>query len=268
MTEKNFPYSIVSNNWPELTDDEWQTRIDLAACHHLAELNGFDDIVWNHISARVPNQPGHFLINLFGLRFDEVCASNLVTLNENCEVVVPPAPADDSQILDTSNMNFTGFVIHSAIYNARADVNCIMHSHPRAGVAISALEDGFVPMIQDAFQFYNRVSYHDYEGLSLDLEERERLAVSLGENPVMIMRNHGLLTTGSTVAEAYMRMHYLELSCQAQLDIMSMGRAVHLPSAEVCEKAARQYQKTAPAGTHEWPALLRMLDDIGSNYQL
>ena len=258
--------NVLRGDWPSYSDEERQTRIDLAACHRLAEFNGFSDIVWNHISARVPGHENRFLINMFGLRFDEVTASNLVTLDENCEVVVPPLSAD-GEILDTSDMNFTGFVIHSAIYNARKDVNCVMHAHPRAGLAISALAEGFVPMVQDAFQFYNKVSYHEYEGLSLDLEERERLAVSLGDNPVMIMRNHGLLTTGSTVAEAYVRMHYLELSCQVQLDIMSTGREVHLPSEEVCKNAAEQYQHSAPAGTHEWEPLLRLLDEIDSTYR-
>ena len=266
MTSQKQSDNVLRGEWPAFSEQEYQTRIDLAACHHLADLNGFSDIVWNHISARVPGQPNRFLINMFGLRFDEVTASNLVTLDENCKVVVPPRSAD-GEILDTSGMNFTGFVIHSAIYNSRADVNCVMHSHPRAGVAVSALEEGFVPMIQDAYQFYNKVSYHDYEGLSLDLDERERLADSLGDNPVMIMRNHGLLTTGSTVAEAYIRMHYLELSCQAQLDIMSTGRPVRLPSVEVCENASEQYQRSAPAGTHEWPALLRWLDEIDTTYR-
>ena len=134
-----------------------------------------------------------------------------MTLDEKGEVVVPPRSAD-GEILDTSEMNFTGFVIHSGIYNQREDVNCIMHSHPPAGLAVSALKEGFIPVVQDAFQFYNRVSYHEYEGLSLDLGERDRLAANLGDNPVMIMRNHGLLTVGSSVAQAYVRMHYFELS--------------------------------------------------------
>ena len=164
-------------------------------------------------------------------------------------------------------MNFTGFVIHSAIYNRRPDVGCVMHSHSGAGLAVSALEEGFIPMVQDAFQFYNRVSYHEYEGLSLDLDERERLADSLGDKPVMIMRNHGLLTTGATVAEAYVRMHYLELSCRNQLDIMASGGNVRLPSEEVCEHAALQYQKSAPAGTYEWEPLLRKLDSIDPSYR-
>ncbi len=266
MSSHTVSNNVLQGRWQSISEDELQTRIDLAACHRLADLNGFSDIVWNHISARVPGCSNHFLINLFGLRFDEVTASNLVTLNENAEVVAPPR-ASDGSILDTENSNFTGFVIHSAIYNHREDVNCVMHSHSRAGLAVAALKEGFVPVCQDAFQFYNRVSYHEYEGLSLDLDERERLAESLGDNSVMIMRNHGLMTVGSSVAQAYVRMHYLEISCQAQLDAFATGREIHLPPPEICELAAEQYQYSAPAGTYEWPALLRKLDQIDTSYR-
>ncbi len=258
--------NVVTGKWSTVTTEEWQTRVDLAACHRLAELNGFSDIVWNHISARVPGQPNRFLINLFGLRFDEVTASNLVTLDEKGQVAVPPRDAN-GEIIDTSDSNFTGFVIHSAIYNEREDVNCVMHSHSRAGLAVSALKEGFLPLVQDAFQFYNQVSYHEYEGLSLELDERERLAASLGDNPVMIMRNHGLLTTGMTVAQAYIRMYYLELSCRVQMDVLSMGREIHLPPEEVREHAAEQYQMEPLSGTFEWPALLRKLDSIDMSYR-
>ena len=266
MKDRKYSNNVIQGKWSTTTNEERQTRIDLAAAHRLADLNGFSDIVWNHISARVPGQSNRFLINLFGLRFDEVTASNLVTLDEKGEVVVPPRSAD-GEILDTSEMNFTGFVIHSGIYNQREDVNCIMHSHPPAGLAVSSLKEGFVPVVQDAFQFYNRVSYHEYEGLSLNLDERDRLAANLGDNPVMIMRNHGMLTVGSTVAQAYVRMHYFELSCQVQLDAFSTGREIHLPSKEVCEHAAIQYQKSAPAGTYEWPALIRELDTFDTSYR-
>ncbi len=251
---------------PEISEQEWRVRVDLAACHRLADLNGFSDIVWNHISARVPDEPGRFLINLFGLRFDEVTASNLVTLNQEGEVIVPAMEADGT-VIDSSESNVTGYVIHSAIYNQRSDVNCVMHSHSRAGLAVCSLKDGFIPVVQDAFQFYNQVSYHDYEGLSLDLDERDRLAANLGDNPVMVMRNHGLLTTGSTVAQAYIRMFYLEKSCQAQIDTYMTGRPVQLPPEEVCQHAADQYKSSAPAGKYEWPALLRKLDSIDPSYK-
>lgn len=258
--------NVVTGKWSTVTTEEWQTRVDLAACHRLADLNGFSDIVWNHISARVPGQPNRFLINLFGLRFDEVTASNLVTLDKNGRVAVPPRDAN-GEIIDTSNSNFTGFVIHGAIYSEREDVNCVMHSHSRAGLAVSALKEGFLPFVQDAFQFYNQVSYHEYEGISLDLDEQVRLAANLGNNPVMILRNHGLLTTGSSVAQAYIRMYYLELSCRVQMDVLSTGREIHLPPDDVCEHAAKQYQMAPPSGTFEWPALLRKLDSIDMSYR-
>ena len=257
---------VDSMRHPRISEQQWQVRVDLAACHRLADLYGFSDIVWNHITARVPDEPDRFLINHFGLRFDEVSASNLVTLNAEGEVIVP-AMAPDGSIIEASESNVTGFIIHSAIYNSRSDVNCVMHSHSRAGLAVSALEGGFVPTVQDALQFYNQVSYHEYEGLSLDLDERERLAENLGDNPVMVMRNHGLLTTGSSVAQAYVRMHYLEKACQAQIDAMMTGQPLHLPPREVCEHAVQQYAKSAPAGHYEWPALLRKLDHIDPSYK-
>lgn len=266
MKSQTISTLVPRERFQSISEDERQTRIDLAACHRLADLNGFSEIVWNHITARVPGRSNHFLINLFGLRFDEVTASNLVTLNENAEVVVPPR-ASDGSILDTENSNFTGFVIHSAIYDHREDVNCVMHSHSRAGVAVCALKEGFVPVCQPGFQFYNRVSYHEYEGLSLDLDERQRLAENLGDNPVMFLRNHGLLTVGSSVAQAYIRMYYLEVACQAQLDAFSTGREIHLPPPEICARAAEQYQQSSPPGTYEWPALLRKLDQTDASYR-
>ncbi len=266
MKRKQNMDNVVQGNWSGISGLERNVRIDLAACHRLADLNGFSDIVWNHISARVPGHQDRFLINLFGLRFDEVTASNLVTLDGNGAVVTPPQ-IPDAEEFDYESINVTGFVIHSAIYNAREDVHCVMHSHSAAGLAVSALEDGLVPLVQDAFQFYDRVAYHEYEGVSLDLDERERLAASLGDKPVMIMRNHGLMTTGATVAEAYVRMYYLEIACQVQLSTFSTGQKIRLPAPEVCERVARQYEEMPPAGTHEWPALLRELDYIDPSYR-
>ena len=252
---------------PAISEEEWQVRVDLAACHRLAALYGYDDIVWNHISARIPDDSDGFLINHFGLRFDEVTASNLVALDSSGNVVEPARLADGTQ-LEVEDTNVTGFVIHSAIYNHRADVNCVMHTHSRAGLAVSALAEGFVPLTQDGFQFYGKVAYHDYEGLSLDLDERERLAASLGDdNTVMIMRNHGLMSVGATVAQAFVRMHYLELACRTQIDAFATGREIQLPPENVRERAVRQYEFSAPAGTYEWDALLRKLDDIDPSYR-
>lgn len=241
------------------TESEWQTRVDLAACYRLADLFGISDIVWNHITARVP-ETEHFLINRFGLRFDEVTASNLVTVDLEGNVV--DAGSGDGP----EPVNRTGFVIHSAIHRARPDMVCVMHSHSDAGMAVSVLEEGLLPMIQDALPLYNRVSYHDYEGLAVDTAERERLAVSLGENRAMILRNHGLLTCGETVGEAFMTMYYLERACDVQLKVLATGRPYRLPGDALCERAAAEYA-AFPYGKYEWPALLRLADQKSPGFR-
>jgi ribulose-5-phosphate 4-epimerase/fuculose-1-phosphate aldolase len=238
---------------------EWQMRVDLAACYRLADLFGYSDIVWNHITARVPGTE-HFLINRFGLRFDEVTASNLVTLNLDGNVI------DAGSGSGAEPVNVTGFVIHSAIHVARSDINCVMHSHTDAGMAVSVLKSGLLPMIQDALPFYKRISYHDYEGLAVDTAERERLAASLGDNKAMILRNHGLLTCGETVGEAFMTLYYLDRACKVQLQVLSTGQAFELPNEELCEQAVREYAQF-PFGKYEWPALLRLADERSPGFR-
>lgn len=243
------------------TAAEWQMRVDLAACYRLADLFGFSDIVWNHITAKVPGAGHeHFLINRLGLRHDEITASNLVKLDLDGKVVDPGSAKSDEDI------NVTGFVIHSAVHAARPDVHCVMHSHAESGLAVSALKCGLIPMVQDALPFFGRVTYHDYEGLSTDTAERERLAANLGDKMVMILRNHGLLTCGETVAEAFMHMYYLERACKVQMQVLASGQDYQLPSPEVCEQAARQYQRF-PYGKYEWPALLRLADQRSPGYR-
>ncbi len=245
---------VASSSRERYSAEEWTARVDLAACYRLAARFGFDEIVWNHISARVP-QSENFLINRFGLRFDEVTASNLITLAQDGTVVDGPR-----------EVNVTGYVIHRGIYVAREDVNCVMHSHSGGGLAVSALECGLLPIMQGAFMFYDRVAYHDYEGLSENKEESARLAASLGEHNAMILRNHGLLTAGESVAEAFVQMYYLEQACRAQIDAMSTGAKLRLPSEEICRRAAAQYTRFPP-GKFEWPALLRLLDDVDPSYK-
>ncbi|MDH3693865.1 MAG: class II aldolase/adducin family protein [Gammaproteobacteria bacterium] len=242
------------SNRTRFSEQEWQTRVDLAACHRLAARFGFDEIVWNHISARVP-ETDNFLINRFGLRFDEITASNLVTINQAGEVLDGP-----------KDINVTAYVIHHGIYAARSDINCVMHSHSRGGLAVSALECGLLPVMQGAFMFHNRVAYHDYEGISDDPDESTRLAKSLGEHNAMILRNHGLITVGSTVGQAFVQMFYLEQACKTQIDVMSTGAKLALPDDEIMEHAAQQQRHFAP-GKFEWPALLRMLDDTDPSYK-
>lgn len=234
---------------------ERRRRVDLAACYRLADRFGLSEIVWNHITARVPGVAEHFLINRFGMRFDEITASSLVKVDLQGNVVEGP-----------EDVNVTGFVIHSAIHAAREDIVCVMHSHGPGGLAVSALAEGFLPMTQDGFMFYERVAYHDYEGLSTDTSECQRLAANLGDKDVMVLRNHGLLTVGESVGEAFMRMFYLERACQTQMQILASGAQTELPPVEIRKHASKQYGQFPP-GKHEWPALLRMLDEQSPGYR-
>ena len=243
--------TALSQRGPD--EAEREIRTDLAACYRLTHHFGYDDTIWNHISARIPGQEA-FLINPLGYRYDEICASNLVKVDP------------EGRVLEGGETNLTGFVIHSAIHRRRSDVGCVMHTHSRGGLAVSALAEGLLPMVQDAFLFHGRVGTHAYEGLSTDLDERERLAESLGDGCALILRNHGLLTVGRTVGEAFMIMHYLERACRVQIDVLSTGREISLPPVEVREKAAEQYRDFWP-GTYEWPALVRLMDKVDPSFR-
>ena len=238
------------------SQEEWSNRVNLAACYHLADYFQMSDIVWNHITSKTCKEKETFLINSFGLRYDEITASNLVEITPEGKV-----------INSDSSINDTGYIIHGAIHRARKDIVCVMHTHSRAGLVVSCFEDGLQPMIQDAAIFYNRVSYHDWEGMSTESEECERLSKSLGKNNVMILRNHGLLTCGTTIAEAFMLMYYLDRACKNQIDTMSTGMKLNVPSDNIMEFAAGQYDDPRfKLGKHEWPALLRLLDNNKSIY--
>ena len=247
------------SNSTRYTEAEWKMRIDLAACYRVADLFGFSDIVWNHITAKVPDSE-LFLINRFGLRYDEVTASNLVTLDLDGNVI------DRGSASSEKDVNVTGFIIHSAIHAARSDVHCVMHSHSSSGLAVSVLKHGLLPMIQDAMQLYGRVAYHDYAGLSMDTAEREGLAASLGDRKAMILKNHGLLTCGETVGEAFMLMYYLERACKVQMQVLASGQEYELIPLEMCQKAAEQYSHF-PYGKYEWPALIRLLDEQSPDFR-
>ena len=238
-------------------DDELKNRIDLAACYHLADYFNMSDIVWNHITCKTSSTKNTFLINKMGLRFDEITASNLLEVDLSGKII-----KGDGEI------NYTGYVIHGAIHQARADINCVMHTHSRAGLAISCLRDGLNPMIQDSAMFYKRVSYHDWEGMSTNTDECQRLINSLGVKNVMILRNHGLLTCGTTIGQAFMLMYYLDRACKNQIDVLSMNKKFILPSKKIMDHAASQYDNQEyELGKNEWPALLRLLDKNKSIYK-
>jgi ribulose-5-phosphate 4-epimerase/fuculose-1-phosphate aldolase len=237
---------------------EQQTRLDLAAAYRLAALNGWDDLVYTHISATVPDEPGHFLINPFGLGFDEVCASNLVKIDLEGNIV----GASEHPV------NATGFAIHAAVHAARADAVCVMHLHNTAGIAVSLQAAGLLPASQHALRFHRQLAYHEYEGLAFTPKEAERLVAHLGDKPAMLLRNHGTLTAGRTVAEAYVLMATLIKACEIQLQAQSGGMELVLPSAAVAARTAEQLlDGGAVEGVLEWPALLRKLDRIDRSFR-
>ena len=237
---------------------EWDLRVNLAACYRLMARFGWTDLIYTHVSARLPGKPDRFLINPYGMMFEEITASSLLSVDF------------DGKILNDSPwpINDAGFVIHSAILLARPDVNCVLHTHSVNGVAVSCLKDGLLPISQFALFYYGRIAYHDYEGVACDLDERQRLAADLGDKPAMILRNHGLLTAGRSIGEAFVTMDQLEKSCAAQLAAQRTGAELLYPSPEVCEKVAGQAAaESEPAGTAEWAALLRMLDRVDPSYR-
>ena len=232
-------------------------RLHLAAAYRLVAHFGLDDSIFTHISSRAPAQEAEhgFLINPFGLRFDEVTASNLVTVD-----------LDGTILHDTygKGINAAGFTIHSAVHAARPEVGCVLHTHTVAGVAVASMAEGIVPLNQWSMQFHNRVAFHDYEGIALDLDERARLVADLGDRKAMILRNHGLLTCGGTVGEAFALMFNLERTCKAQVALMSSGAKLHHVSEEVAEHTASQYENLTrnrgnpDAPDPEWEAYLRL----------
>lgn len=239
--------------------DEHTLRTDLAAAYRLLDHYGWSDQVFTHISARLPSETPTFLINAYGLMPEEITASNLVKIDTEGNKV------DNSDI----DVNPAGFTIHSAIHAARHDAVCVMHTHTLAGMAVAALEEGLLPLNQTNMAFYNRVAYYDYEGIPLDLGVRERLVAALGDHKCMILRNHGLLTVGRSVAEAFFYMYYLNKACEIQLEAMKTGRKLIMPSPSDCEFTAQQFDN--PEYHKEsvdlvWNALRRKLDRIDDSY--
>src|SRR5471032_1537847 len=195
---------------------EWQARVELAACYQLCALQGWDDVIYTHISAAVPGEPGHFLINPFGLRFDEVRASNLVKVNNKGEIVCR----------SQHRINKPGFALHAAVHGARHDIACVMHLHNVNGIAVSAQGQGLLPLSAHALRFYEQIGYHDYEGLNLSADEQARLLERLGDYPAMLLRNHGTLVCGRTIAEAFVLMEALDKACAIQLKAQAGGAAL------------------------------------------
>ncbi|WP_043829410.1 class II aldolase/adducin family protein [Muricoccus aerilatus] len=243
---------------------EREARVSLAACYRLVARLGLDDMIYNHISLRVPGQEDHFLINPYGLLFEEITASDLVKIDTQ------------GRKIDKSphEVNVAAFVIHAALHKSCAEAACVLHTHSDASLAVSGQQEGLLPLSQFAMRFYQRQSFHDYEGVAIDLDEQERLVRDLGDNKVMLMRNHGILTTGRTPGEAFMLLYYFDRAARIQLDMQAAaaaGAKLVIPPHEVCEKAARQFWEQQGdilvPGEREWPALLRQLDRTDPSYR-
>jgi ribulose-5-phosphate 4-epimerase/fuculose-1-phosphate aldolase len=240
----------------DTSPEEWQARVDLAATYRLIAHYGWDDVIYNHSSMRVPGEERKFLIKRHELLYTEVTASNLVKVSM------------DDDLDEASGVNRPGFTLHGGVLLARPDVNCAVHVHTETGMAIGGLKHGLRTVSQAAIRFYNRVGYHDYEGITEDFGERARINKSLGNNRALIMRNHGLLTVGKTMREAFVLMKSLLEAAQIQLTMEATdGELVEIPAA-ICEKTAHQYEHhDSGRGSADWPAYLRMLDGIDTTWR-
>lgn len=242
----------------DVSPEEWATRVDLAACYRLVALHGWDDLIFTHISARVPRSPDHFLINPYGLMFEEITASSLVKVDHHCnDLSGSPFP-----------VNPAGFVIHSAVHEARPDAQCVLHTHSVDGVAVAAQAEGLLPISQQATIVLSSLAYHAYEGIALRDEERPRLAADLGGSTYLILRNHGLLTVGATIPDAFLFMYVLQSACAIQIRAQAGGALVAVDAAITAGvKKNVEAVTRGIGGALAWPALLRKLDRIDATFR-
>lgn len=242
-----------------VSEEEWEVRVNLAACYRLIAMFGWDDLIFTHISARVPGPEEHFLINAYGLLFEEMTASSLVKVDLNGEIV------QETPYF----INPAGFTIHSAVHAAREDAGCVLHTHTRAGVAVSAQAEGLLPISQIAAVACSALSYHDYEGIALNEDEKPRLVADLGNNNFFILRNHGLLTVGETIPDAFLFMYALETACQIQIGAQAGSGELIPINPKILDgiKAAVEQVLKGFGGDLAWPGLLRKLDRKDPSYR-
>lgn len=244
----------------QVSKEEWGTRVNLAACYRLMAEFGMVEMIANHISARVPGTHNEFLINPYGMLYEEMTASSMIRIDIDGKVLFNATEFD---------VNEAGYVIHSAIHGARHDVDCIIHTHTLHGMAVSAMKCGLMPIAQTSLRWAKGVSYHAYEGIALNLDERERLVKDLGDTDAMILKNHGLLTCAPSIPECFNNMYRLERACQLQVMTLSCNTEIELPPEEVVNEAWRLFQPGVRRrfGLLEWPALLRKLDRADTSYK-
>jgi ribulose-5-phosphate 4-epimerase/fuculose-1-phosphate aldolase len=239
-------------------------RVQLAAAYRLIDHWGMSELIYNHISVRLPGPDDHFLINPFGLMYREIRASNLVKIDLEGNIIASAGGFETRPY----RVNRAGFVIHSAIHRARPDAQCIVHTHTPAGMAVVSLKEGLIPVALEGLRFHNQIAFHEFRGITLSMEEQESLVKSFGDKRVLLLRNHGLLTVGPTVAQAVCLMYYLERACQVQLMAQSTGRELNSLSQQLCEYTASQHwNKVEQLDDLVWPALIRMLDQKDPTYK-
>ncbi len=249
---------ITDPGGTQISAEEWQVRTDLACAYRLVAHFGWDDLVFTHLSARVPGPDHHFLLNPYDRGFDEITASSLVKVDL------------DGRVVGTGSVNPAGFVIHSALHMARANAAAVIHLHTPHGQAVAAMREGLLPLTQSALNVLHDLAYHDYEGIATDLEERERIVQDMGSRSLLILRNHGTLAVGETVADAFLRIYFLERACEAQVHALSAGRdGVGATSPETVHKVAIQNAGVGRFVSRElvWPMLLRRMDRLDSSFR-
>jgi len=261
--DRDYPQLKFKSLKGKVSAAEWEARVDCACAYRLVRHFGMDDLIYNHISARIPGTE-EFLLNPFGLLYEEICASALIKVNLKGEVLWQPEWPKGLNY----TFNLAGFVIHGAIHEAKPDVQCVIHTHSLAGMAVASLEKGLLPMTQTAMRF-SKVAYHDYEGVVLEMDERRRLLVNLGDANVMLLRNPVTLALGTSVAEAFNNMYRLERACRSQLLAQAANDRVLLPPAAVIEKTNHMYKPNVrrPMGVLEWPAMRRLADRLDPSYK-
>jgi ribulose-5-phosphate 4-epimerase/fuculose-1-phosphate aldolase len=240
-----------------MSAEEKQLRIDLAACYRLVALYGWADLVFTHISVRIPGPEHHFLINPYGLMFDEITASSLIKVDQRC-----------NKLSDSPHpVNPAGFIIHSCIHAGREDVGCVLHTHTRAGIAVSAQKDGILPISQQSTFVLSSLAYHDYEGVAVREDEKPRLQADLGSATFLVLRNHGLLTVGKTVADGFLAMYAFQSACEIQIAALSCGGELVRIDPRIVEGIGHALKVQGLEGSLIWPALLRRLDRLDPGYR-
>jgi ribulose-5-phosphate 4-epimerase/fuculose-1-phosphate aldolase len=250
----------VASMKDQVPPEEWEARVNLAAAYRLVAHYGMSEMIANHISVVVPGTTDQFLINAYGLLYDEITASSLLRINLDGDTLYKP----DFDY----GVNRAGFVIHSAIHRARPEANCVIHTHTWAGMAVSTMKCGVLPLTQTAMRF-DKIGYHDYESVAVNVEEQERIVADMGDADVLVLRNHGLLVVGRSIPEAFSNIYRLELACKSQIAAMSCNTELTVPNDEIVALTNHLYRPNVrrPYGVLEWPALLRRLDRIDPSYR-